>query len=111
MSPNKPPVREFGSLERPYSQENLEKARNVLVRAQGMDWRADDPPNCAHKTPCFPVSDVEWLFGYVDDLLKRLAHAERKWHGWHIHTGTYGPTCPLCDEQEQAGLCDPDEPV
>jgi hypothetical protein len=66
------PVREFASYseqEKPYTPENLAKARRVLERAQAMDWLADEPPNVAHKTPCFPVRDVEWLFGYLDSVL------------------------------------------
>lgn len=68
------PLREFGSIQKPHTPENLEKARDTLTRAQGMDWKADEEPNCPHKTPCFPVADVEWLFAYTDKL---LAVAER----------------------------------
>lgn len=72
------PVREFRSIKKPHTPENLQKARKVLARAQEMDWLRDAPPNCAHKTPCFPVADMEWLFGYVDHLQARIAELETK---------------------------------
>lgn len=31
----------------------------------------------------------------LDELVRRLRHAERKWHGHHVPP-MYGPTCPLC---------------
>jgi hypothetical protein len=89
-SSTKAPLREFGSIQKSHTPENLEKARDTLTRAQGMDWKADEEPNCPHKTPCFPVADVEWLFAYVDALEER----EKSIYAWAKAARTKGSGLP-----------------
>lgn len=42
--------------------------------------------------PSAPMECYEAL----QQLGERATRAERKWHGWHRFTGTYGLTCPGC---------------
>ena len=62
------PDRHFTSRTQEFTLDNREKARRSLTTAQGMHWWANWPvPN--HRSPCFDVADVEWLFDYIDHLL------------------------------------------
>lgn len=76
-------VREFPSVDKEFTRENLELARRVLTECQsdGCDWRvatieykknagrASLNQRMEHRIPCFSVATAEWLFGFIDHLL------------------------------------------